>query len=262
MTKLFFALVLFGSSAFVRAQADAPALPRPTVDPVSAQAERTGAAADLMAEMLVSIDAGKAKVGDVITAKVRSDALSASQTLLPYGATLIGYVRDVRRGTKEQPGSMLSVCFNKARLKDGAEVPVNLMPYQLAALEQPAAPEQAPVSRPIDDNLSPPNLSQDRMAPRKGPYPNRHVAMGQPERNSGAYSPAVHTSTREQLDFTPEMPPAASGLDGVRLATVRQHTASFAVLTSDARNVQVNKHDLVFFRIVQEPNPETTLPKK
>jgi len=262
MTKLFFALVLFGSSAFVRAQADAPAPPRPAVEPVPAQAERTGAAANLMAEMLVSIDAGKAKVGDVITAKVRSDALSASQTLLPYGATLIGYVRDVRRGTKQQPGSMLSVCFNKARLKDGVEVPVNLMPYQLAALGQLAAPEEAPVSRQTDDNLSPPNLSTDRMAPARKPYPNQRIAMGEPERKPGSYSPAVHTSTGGQRDSTLELPPAPSGLDGVRLATVRQHTASFAVLTSDARNVKVNKHDLVFFRIVQEPNPDTTLPKQ
>ena len=241
MAKLFCTLVILASSALARAQADSPALPLPTVEHPPAQTQPSPET-NLKAEILVSVDAGKAKPGDMITAKVRSDALEARQTLLPYGATLIGLVKDVRGRSKEQSESMLSVCFDKARLQDGTEVPVNLLLYRLVTTKTVQG-------RRSNGSQYTNNISNDRMAPPRSLAPNQTPSPGAPERNPGSYSPRAQPP--EQRSSTALMPSPGSGQDGVIVAPVRQHTASFAVLTSDSRNVRVSKHDLFFFRIVQ-----------
>lgn len=78
------------------------------------------------------IDSKKAKPGDAVTARTTEAAKSHGSTVLPKGTKLVGHVTRASARGKGEAESALGIVFDKAVLKNGQEVPVNLAIRALA----------------------------------------------------------------------------------------------------------------------------------
>jgi hypothetical protein len=85
------------------------------------------------------VDARKNKPGDQITAKTTQAAKSEGNVVIPKGSKLIGHVTECRQRSKEEKESALGIVFDKAILKNGEEIPLNVAIRALASAQTAAA---------------------------------------------------------------------------------------------------------------------------
>jgi len=97
----------------------------------------------LLAELQTAVDAGDAKPGDAITARVIGHTWRPTKGLLPAGSVLSGRVMEVRARSPQDPESRLAICFDQAVLSDGSMVPLNLIVSNFA---EPRPAVRAPVA--------------------------------------------------------------------------------------------------------------------
>jgi hypothetical protein len=81
------------------------------------------------------IDAKKNKPGDPVTAKTIEAVKSDGKVVIPRGTKLIGHVTECKQRSKEEKESALGIVFDKAILKNGEEVPMNVTVQALAAAQ-------------------------------------------------------------------------------------------------------------------------------
>lgn len=240
MKRLAFVLFALGLSAFLFAQSSAPVVVTP-VPPRKAAVESSSSVYPtyFMAELTVSLDAAKVRPGDPITAKLMEDTEASEK--LPAGSILLGRVIEAREHSEQTPQSMLSIVFNRARLKNGREIPVDL-----AIMRIEAPPQVAAVRRSSNDDFASLNRAAVRAA---GPTTNGQVnPPGYPSRDVDYSGPI-----RDPIwDRRPNMPAGnPSGLHDVQMATIKQGAETFTVFMSDRRTIKLNKHYLVHFTIAQ-----------
>jgi len=241
MKKLSFILLAFALSAFLFAQGSAPVVVTP-VPPRKAAVEPSTSLYPIyfLAELTVSVDAAKVRPGDPITAKLLDDTEAAEK--LPAGSTLLGRVVEARGHSEQTPQSKLSIVFDKARLKNGHEIPLDL------AITNIQAPPQVAV-RPRNDDFASLNSATARAA---GPTKSSNGNVTQP-----SYAPSRDMDysgpIRDPLwDRRPNMPARnPSGLHDVEMTTIKQGEETFTVFMSDRRTIKLNKHYLVRFMIPQ-----------
>lgn len=89
-------------------------------------------------ELSKSLDAKKAKVGDKIEAKVPTDLLSQGKIVIPRNTKVIGHVADAKAHSKESPDSKVSLAFDQLVMKDGREIPLQVVVQAIARPLQPA----------------------------------------------------------------------------------------------------------------------------
>lgn len=82
-----------------------------------------------------SLDAKKNKVGDEVAAKVTKDVKSDGRVVIPKGSKLIGRVTEAKARRKGESESALGLAFDRAVMKDGHEMPLNLAIQAVAAAE-------------------------------------------------------------------------------------------------------------------------------
>jgi len=71
-----------------------------------------------------SLDARKSKVGEKVTAKVMADLKSDNRVVITKGSTITGHLTDVKEQSKDGTQSVITIAFEHASLKGGAEVPL------------------------------------------------------------------------------------------------------------------------------------------
>ncbi len=81
------------------------------------------------------LDSKKAKSGDPVTAHCTEPAKSEGKTVLPKGTKVIGHVTQASARGKGDAESSLGVVFDKAILKNGQEVPLNVAIQAVAAAQ-------------------------------------------------------------------------------------------------------------------------------
>jgi Bacterial conjugation TrbI-like protein len=92
------------------------------------------------AELAKSIDAKKAKSGDQVIAKTTIDLRSRDgSTVIPKGAKVLGHVTDAKARSKDEPGSMVAIAFDKVEMKGGQDLQFNGGIQALGKPEQNAA---------------------------------------------------------------------------------------------------------------------------
>lgn len=98
----------------------------------------------LYAELSKTVDAGKAKIGDPVTAVLLADVLSHGKIVIRHDSKLLGHVTEVRPHSKQVPESRLGIVFDKVIIKDGEVSFQSLLlaihPAQRAAFDVPRAP--------------------------------------------------------------------------------------------------------------------------
>ena len=85
------------------------------------------------------VDARKNKPGDQVTARTTEATKSEGKVVIPKGSKLIGHVTECKQRSKEEKESALGIVFDKAILKNGEEVPLNVTIRALAAAQTAAA---------------------------------------------------------------------------------------------------------------------------
>jgi hypothetical protein len=85
------------------------------------------------------VDAKKNKPGDQVAAKTTEATKSEGKTVIPKGSKLIGHVTECKQRSKEEKESVLGIVFDKAILKNGEEIPLNVTIRALAAAQTAAA---------------------------------------------------------------------------------------------------------------------------
>jgi len=73
-----------------------------------------------------ALDSKKCKVGDTVKARSTEDVKSNGETVLPKGTKLVGHITQASAKAKGDSESTIGLVFDKAILKHGEEVPVNL----------------------------------------------------------------------------------------------------------------------------------------
>ena len=91
------------------------------------------------AELNQSIDSKKAKEGDAVTAHTTEAVKSGGRVVIAKGTKLVGHVTKATARANSDADSELALQFDRAILKDGQEMPLQLTIRALAAAENPAA---------------------------------------------------------------------------------------------------------------------------
>ena len=160
-----------------------------------------------------TLDAAKAKAGDPVLAAVIRDYPGVLD-----GSKLIGHIGSVQRRTDNQQESTLVIVFDKARLKDGSEIP-----FRAAITEviPPTPPEPRHQSTMEPGGLS----AQDRAAgPVQGP---RGVEPAAP------HQPTV-------LEMQADRPHLASSAVGIKDLYLKSDPSG-STLMSPKHNVKIGK---------------------
>jgi hypothetical protein len=85
------------------------------------------------------IDSKKCKPGDPVNAHATEAAKSDGKTVIPKGAKLVGHVTQASARANGESESALGIVFDKAILKDGQEVPLNVAIQAIASAQSSAS---------------------------------------------------------------------------------------------------------------------------
>jgi len=91
------------------------------------------------AALSAPLDSRKCKPGDPVNARTTESAKSDGKAIFPKGTKLVGHVTQASARSKGDSESALGVVFDKAILKNGEEVPVNVTIQAIAAARTSAA---------------------------------------------------------------------------------------------------------------------------
>ena len=98
-----------------------------------------GSGAAINAELTAPVDSKKAKPGDAVAGRTTEAAKSNGKTVIPKGSKLVGHVTQASARAKGDSESALGIVFDKAILKNGQEVPLNVAIQALASGESAVA---------------------------------------------------------------------------------------------------------------------------
>lgn len=85
------------------------------------------------------IDSKKCKPGDPVNAKTTEAAKSEGKTVIPKGSKLVGHVTQASARSKGESESALGLVFDRAILKNGQEIPLNVTIQAIASAENGAS---------------------------------------------------------------------------------------------------------------------------
>jgi hypothetical protein len=97
-----------------------------------------GSGAAINAELTAPVDSKKAKPGDPVAARTTEPTKSDGKTVIPKGSKLVGHVTQASARAKGDSDSALGIVFDKAILKNGQEVPLNVAIQALASAQSAA----------------------------------------------------------------------------------------------------------------------------
>jgi hypothetical protein len=105
----------------------------------SKQSGSLAAGTAVNADVNQAVDSKKAKEGDAITAHTTEAVKSGGKVVIPKGTKLVGHVTRAKAKAKGDAESTLAVQFDRAILKDGQTIPLQVTIQALASGEPAAA---------------------------------------------------------------------------------------------------------------------------
>lgn len=195
----------------------------------SAQPQRTIQMVPAIAQLDKTLDAKKAKQGDPVTAKLQRDVQIPNSEALPKNTVLEGHVDQVQ-ASDHKSDSTMTVTFDKAKLKDGRELPIKAT---VVAVSEPINPQQAASGGPSGA----PGQPMPSSAPSSGPGPSSGGSMG-----GGGSAPSAPSAPQPMS--TPEANAGSTQQaqgNGVPDVTLKSsiHDPSSATFMSKGKNVHV-----------------------
>src|SRR5712664_2994350 len=87
------------------------------------------------AELSSPSDSKKCKPGDPVNAHTTEAAKSEGKTVIPKGSKLVGHVTQASARAKGESESSLGIVFDKAILRNGQEIPLNVAIQAIASAQ-------------------------------------------------------------------------------------------------------------------------------
>jgi hypothetical protein len=225
--------------------------PTATSTPAAAANGSLANGSAIEASLTKSLDTKKAKKGDAVDARITEDAKEQSgTTVIPKGSKLEGHVTQASSREKGDSYSTLGIVFDKAVLKDGQQVPLNVS-LQAIALSQDAA--TAPAAGSGMSGMSPAGggsqaSSSGRPGGTGGGMSSAPSASPMPTNTNGASNIDTDNAMAGKgavggLTSSGKLSPNSRGvfgLQGIGLATASEGTQQAAVITSTEKNVHLD----------------------
>jgi hypothetical protein len=260
------ALVFAGSAACpTQAQAGTQTASSASAAPSAASADNSRLNASLadgspiVAELSSSVDSKKIKQGDAVNARTTADIRADGKTIIPKGTKLIGHVTEAAARAKGGADSSLGIAFDKAILKGGEELPLNV------AIVAVAPPPSSPMSgqnmsngggAPIASPGGPSNMGRPGGTGSMGGSPATPSAPTGPPVDTTAAS--IGAPPEKGLDAMGRLTPDSRGVYGLKDASLRPATnpAEGSVITSNGKNVHLDS-DTQLLLVTQGRGPAT-----
>jgi hypothetical protein len=263
-------VLVFAASAACQTQAKAGAQTSSSaarVPSASADNSRLNASladgSPIVAELSSSVDSKKIKQGDVLTARTTTDIRADGKTIIPKGTKLIGHVTEAAARAKGGADSSLGFAFDKAVLKGGEELPLNVA---IVAVAPP--PSAMPGPQNMSNGGGVPTASPG--VPSNMGRPGGTGSMGgSPATSSAPTGPPVDTTVTSNaappengLDALGRLTPDSRGVYGLKDASLRPATnlAEGSVITSNGKNVHLDS-DTQLLLVTQGRGAATAAPK-
>lgn len=138
-------------------------------------------------ELNSGIDSKKAKAGDTITAHTTESLKSTDDRLiLPKGAKIEGHITQATARGRGGNESALGIQFDKALLKDGGEIPLNVIiqalaaPVSFSAPSDLGRPQSAGTTQTSPMRNAPPPTAPSAQPPLAGSEPDANPVASQP----------------------------------------------------------------------------------
>ena len=195
---------------------------------------------ELRAQFDKTIDAKKAKPGEIVEAKTLDEIKSGTQVIAPRGSKILGHVVAANPREKDTP-SRLEIAFDKLDLGDGSEIP---FPATIQAVSKPVVnnnmntgPDNA--AAPLGGQSGPLNGGRGGMQQPGGMgqpnVPQNAGGMG----TGGGYPQNVPSRT---------ISPNAQGVEGISGVSLSAGPAHDTLLTSDKHNVKLDSGTQMILR--------------
>ena len=218
----------------------------------------------IVAELSSSVDSKKIKQGDALTARTTADIRADGKTIIPKGTKLVGHVTEAAARAKGGTDSSLGIAFDKAVLKGGEELPLNVA---IVAVAPP------PSSMPGQQNMSngaPGAPVASPGVPSNMSRPGGTGSMGgSPATSSAPTGPPVDTTVASNgappekgLDALGRLTSDSRGVFGLKDASLRPATnpAEGSVITSNGKTVRLDS-DTQLLLVTQGRGAATAAPK-
>lgn len=217
----------------------------------------------IKAELASPIDSKKAKPGDPVKGRTTEAAKSGDKTVIPKGAKLVGHVTQATARAKGDSDSSLGIVFDKAILKDGQEVPLNVAVQALASAQSASAAINGGDEMPAMGGAGASMAGSGRAAgsgapggvtstagPAAGTVTNTAANTGSTA--GGALHSTVHSTTSTAagergavggLNGAGQLSSDSRGvfgLHGIGLTSATTGTAMAAIITSTGKNVHLD----------------------
>jgi hypothetical protein len=192
------------------------------------QQQRTIQLVRAQASLDTTLDAKKAKQGEPVKAKLQENVQIPDAQALPKNTELEGHVDQVQP-SQNKSDSTVVITFDKAKLKNGQEVPIKATVLQVSepALAQQEAAGGAPDGMPAGAGAPPPSAPQTSGGGAPGGGGAAAPASGPGAQPMDIPSPSSNQQQKQQ-----------GGVPGVML-TSDIHQQTSATFTSKGRNVHV-----------------------
>jgi hypothetical protein len=180
-----------------------------------------------------SIDSKKAKVGDLVTAHTTEALNSEGKIVVPKGSKLLGHVTEASAHSKGDAESAVGIKFDKAVMKKGEEVPLNLWIRAIAA-----EPRVGTQSGPSPDAMAGPGSAAAAGNPMKSGAP----PIPQAATNGVGSGGDATDGTGAGLNAAGQFPPNSRGvygLEGLRLSTDGSKMEQGSVISGSGKSVQL-----------------------
>lgn len=197
------------------------------------QPQRTIQMVPVKAELDTTLDAKKAKQGQEVTAKLQTDVKAGDQNL-PKNTVLEGHVDQVLP-SENKGDSTVVVTFDKAKLKDGQELPIKATVVAIAEPILAQASEQASGgAMPTAGSGAPGGGVSGGGAPAGSSGGPQGTSAG----NSSSPAASQPMNTPEAGSTSNGQQPSQTSVPGVTL-TSDIHQQTSATFTSKGKNVHV-----------------------
>jgi hypothetical protein len=206
-----------------------------------AEAQHTIQLVPAKAVLSKSLDAKKAKQGDPVAAKLEESVKLSDEQELPKNTVLEGHIDRVQ-ASEHKSDSSIEVTFDKARLKNGQELPVKAT---VMAIAEPALPGQ--------QNRSASPMGGMADTPGVGPMaPSAQQMGGNAAQAPQARGTPMSTQQETSAEGAPMQTTQQSNVPGVTLQSdIHEHTS--ATFLSKGRNVDVPGGTLLGLAIAVVP---------
>ena len=242
----------------------------------SAQAGKTNASAGLAADTTIEaklakpVDARKHKPGDAVEARTTQDVKSDGQVVIPKNSKLLGRVTEAKARGEGQSESSLGIVFDRAVLKDGREVPLNVV-VQAVAAAQTAANAGMHDSGMMADSAASGHAAGQARRPASSGSGGGLVggvtstvgatagaatgAVGGVTQTAGGAIGGALGAGNSQAGLAGALNSTSSGVIGLKdlsLVSESAGSAQGSVITSSARNVHLDAGTRMLLRVVAE----------